>query len=363
MPRSQELRTNTMHFAAVFGVVAFAMAVHAVPSGRTFGSSQHPEHNVHAHNHEAHQHSTVIHGQQVLVEDDSSVSVLVCQVVKVPVVQPGTRPAPTVPAAPAVGAGSPSIVGSSQEALSNLTTRVRTAVDSLVEPVVAALQNASLWLNRTSQEHLHQQHDHWAQHQHSAHNHQAHQHTAHNHHAHQHMHGSQVNQHATHEHQHQHSGHTNVHAHNHQANAAHAHQTQQAVPGQAVPMTVVSVPVMIPAVHAGSFPLVNLSAVVPAGLDVASLQFSSPVGNATSSGDSPAEPVTSATEPASTPARVNIAARTGDLPTTINTDAPVTLLSHGSSSAAVSHKFRARDVATPPPIIHIPVCPDFCCRR
>ncbi|XP_049273087.1 homeobox protein slou-like isoform X2 [Rhipicephalus sanguineus] len=349
MPRSQELLTSTMHFAAVFVVAVFAMAVHAVPSGRTFGSSQHPEHSVPEHNHEAHQHNTVNHGQQVLVEDDSSVSVLVCQVVKVPVGQPGTRPAPTVPAAPAVGAGSPSIVASSQEALSNLTTRVRTAMDSLVEPVVAALQNASMWLNRTSQEHLHQQH--------------THQHTAHNHHVHPHMHGSQVNQHATHEHQHQHSGHTNVHAHNHQANAAHAHQTQQAVPGQAVPMTVVSVPVMIPAVHAGSFPLVNLSAVVPAGLDVASLQFSSPVGNATSSGDSPAEPVTSATEPASTPARVNIAARTGDLPTTINTDAPVTLLSHGSSSAAVSHKFRARDVATPPPIIHIPVCPDFCCRR
>ncbi|KAL1436182.1 hypothetical protein MTO96_010919 [Rhipicephalus appendiculatus] len=167
------------------------------------------------------------------------------------------------------------------------------------------------------------------------------------------MHGSQVNQHAAHEHQHQHGGHanqhpTNEHAHNHQANAAHAHQTQQVVPEKAVPMTVVSVPVMIPAVHAGSFPFVNLSAVVPAGVDVASLQFSSPVRNATSFEGSFAEPVAATTQSIPTSAPGSLAGRTGDEPTSTRTDAPVTLPSHGSSSAAVSHKFRALAGRTPP---------------
>ncbi|KAL1436183.1 hypothetical protein MTO96_010920 [Rhipicephalus appendiculatus] len=194
-----------MHFVAVFAVLAISMAVEAVPSARTFASSQHPEHNVPAHNHDAHQHifpgvpqNTANQGQQVHVEDDSSVSVLVCQVVKVPTGHPVPQPAPAVPATPPISAGSPSIVVSSQEALSNLTTRVRTAMDSLVEPVVAALQNASLWLN-----------------------------------------------------------------------------------------------------------------LVPAGVDVASLQFSSPVRNATSFEGSFAEPVAATMQPAPTPAPVSLAGRTG----------------------------------------------------
>nr|XP_037280175.1 homeobox protein slou-like [Rhipicephalus microplus] len=348
-----------MHFTAVFAVLALSMAVQAVPSARTFASSQHPQHSIPAHNQESHQHvfpgfqqNTANHGHQVHVEDDSSVAVLVCQVVKVPTGHPVPRPAPAVPATPPIAAGSPSILVSSQETLSDLSTRVRTAMDSLVEPLAAALQNASLWLNHTS--HLHQQHQHMAaQHEHAGHN---HQHAGHNHHSHQHMHGSQVTQAGAHVHQHQHGGHANQHPHNeptHHAHSAQGHQTQHAVPAPAVPMTVVSVPVMIPAVHAGSFPLVNLSAVVPAGVDVSSLPLTGTVRNATSVVGTSAETVPG----------THIVGRSGDPPTTTSAATPVTLPSRGPSSMAVSHKFHARQVATPPPIIHVPVCPDFCCRR
>ncbi|KAL1435071.1 hypothetical protein MTO96_001617 [Rhipicephalus appendiculatus] len=125
------VRTATMHLTAVFAVLAFAMAVQAVPMARTFASSQH---GVPAHNHDAHQQifpgfhqTTANQGQQVHVEADSSVSVLVCQVIKVPAGHPVPQPAPAVQATSPIATGSPSIVVSSQEALSNLTTRVRTA--------------------------------------------------------------------------------------------------------------------------------------------------------------------------------------------------------------------------------------------
>ncbi|KAL3194231.1 hypothetical protein MRX96_016363 [Rhipicephalus microplus] len=118
-------------------------------------------------------------------------------------------------------------------------------------------------------------------------------------------------------------------------------------------MTVVSVPVMLPAVHAGSFPFVNLSAVVPASMNVSSLQFTGPVRNAIFQ-----EGSSSVTAPGT-----NIVGRSGDQPTTVGAATPVTLPSRGPSSAAVSHKFLARQVATPPPIIHVLVCPDFCCCR
>uniref|UniRef100_A0A6M2D385 Putative large his rich 1 n=1 Tax=Rhipicephalus microplus TaxID=6941 RepID=A0A6M2D385_RHIMP len=345
-----------MHFTVIFAVLAFSMAVEAVPSARTFASSQHSAHSIPAHNHNSNQHifpgvqqNTANHGHQVHVEDDSSIAVLVCQVVKVPAGSPLPQPAPAVPATPPIAAGSPSIVVSSQETLSDLTTRVRTAMDSLVAPLAAALQNASLWLNRTSQQHLHQQHQHVSvQHEHAGHN---HQHATHNHHSHQHMHSSEVNQAGAHAHQHQHDGHANQHTH--PAHSAQGHPAQQAVPAPAVPMTVVSVPVMIPAVHAGSFPLVNLSAVVPASMNVSSLQFTGPVRTATS-----LEGASAATVPGS-----NIIGRSGDQPTTMSPATPVTLPSRGNSSAAVSRKFSVRQVATPPPIIHVPVCPDFCCRR
>ncbi|XP_050026635.2 uncharacterized protein [Dermacentor andersoni] len=321
-----------MHWAALFLVSAFAMLARGAPSARTFGSSHHLEHGAATHHHAAHQHHvfpgaqhhTADHGHQVLVEDDASVSVLVCQVVKVPVGPSGAQPAQPSNNLPASNtAGSPpvaasSVISSSQDALSNLKSRVRTAVDQLVDPVVTVLQNASLWLNRTSQLHLHQSHQHSAHHAHlHQHGGQAHHHAIQSHH------GGQVNNHATHE-----------QAPNHQVHPIQGHATPQSVPNSAMPMTVVSVPVLVPAVHAGSLPSVNLSAVVPAGVDMASLQFSEPgQDNATSSFAVAAESVAATTQPASTPANADLVGRTGVLLTAPGTDASVTPVSDVSTSA------------------------------
>ncbi|XP_065293842.1 uncharacterized protein [Dermacentor albipictus] len=310
-----------MHWATLFVVSAFAMVARGAPSARTFGSSHHLEHGAATHHHAAHQHhvfpgaqhQTADHGHQVLVEDDASVSVLVCQVVKVPVGLSGAQPVQPSNNLPASNtAGSPpvaasSVISSSQDALSNLKSRVRTAVDQLVDPVVTVLQNASLWLNRTSQLHLHQSHQHSAHHAHQ-HGGQAHHHAIQSHH------GNQVP--------------------NHQVNPTHGHATPQNVPNPAVPMTVVSVPVLVPAVHAGSFPLLNLSAVVPAGDDGVALQLSDPGrDNATSSFALATESVAATTQPATTPANADLVGRTGALPTAPGTDAPVTPVSDVSTSA------------------------------
>ncbi|XP_049515535.1 homeobox protein slou isoform X2 [Dermacentor silvarum] len=346
-----------MNYVGVFLVAAVAMAAQGMPSARTFGSSQHPGHNVPAHHHDANQHvafpgtqhETANHGHQVLVEDDSFVSALVCQVVKVPVGQSGAQPASAGSSSTSVVASS--AISSSQDALSNLRSRVRTAVDQLVDPVVTALQNVSLWLNRTSQLHLNQSHQHLAHHQHQ------HQHSGqvshalqHSPHEHQHMHGNQVNQHMAHGH-------------------ALGHQTPQVISNPAVPMTVVSVPVLVPAVHAGSFPLVNLSATVPASV-VASLEFSNPGQN---NGTSPfavaAESVPATTQPASTPANGDLVGRTGALTTAPGTDAPATLASDVHASTAVfdistlsvgSENLDALARQFPPPVVHRPVCPYDC---
>ncbi|XP_049529227.1 uncharacterized protein LOC119461007 isoform X2 [Dermacentor silvarum] len=298
-----------MNCAALFLVSAFAMVAQGIPSARTFGSSHHLEHGVATPHHAAHQHhafpgtqhQTANHAQHGQVENDASVSVLVCQVVKIPVGQSGAHPAISSPNVPAA-AGSQqvaasSVISSSQDALSNLRSNVRTAVDRLIDPVVTALQNASLWLNRTSQLHL-----------------------QHPHHAHQHG-GQAAHEHAAH-------GHT----HHLLFNPAHVHQSPQVIPNPAVPMTIVSVPVLVPAVHAGSFPLVNLSAVVPAGLDVGSLQLSNPgQDNATSSFTAVAESITATTQHSSTPADGDLVGRTGALPTPPGTDAPETLASDMST--------------------------------
>ncbi|KAH7937561.1 hypothetical protein HPB49_013013 [Dermacentor silvarum] len=286
------------------------------------------------------QHQTTKHGHQV----DSFVSALVCQVVKVPAGQSGAQPAipsHNVPATTAAGSQpviASSVISSSQDALSNLRSNVRTAVDRLVDPVVAALQNASLWLNRTSQLHLKQS--------------QQHSH-------HDHLHGGQVNNHAAHE-----------HAPNHQVHFAHGHQTLQAIPNPAVPMTIVSVPVLVPAVHAGSFRLMNQSAVVTAGVDVASVQFSNPgPENATSSFAVAAESAPATSQPASTPANGDLVGRTGALTTPPGTDAPATLASDVHASTAVfdiSTLSVASENIGPfarqflPPVVHRPVCPYDC---
>ncbi|KAH7931797.1 hypothetical protein HPB49_025881 [Dermacentor silvarum] len=298
------------------------MAAQGMPSARTFGSSQHPGHNVPAHHHDANQHvafpgtqhETANHGHQVLVEDDSFVSALVCQVVKVPVGQSGAQPASAGSSSTSVVASS--AISSSQDALSNLRSRVRTAVDQLVDPVVTALQNVSLWLNRTSQLHLNQSHQHLAHHQHQ------HQHSGqvshalqHSPHEHQHMHGNQVNQHMAHGH-------------------ALGHQTPQVVSNAAVPMSVVSVPVLVPALYTGSFRRMNLSALVPASVDVPSLHFSNPgLDKSTSQVTAAAEPVTATSHLMSTPAHRGLVGRTGSLPTAPSTGVPHTLGSDISSTA------------------------------
>ncbi|XP_054922075.2 uncharacterized protein [Dermacentor andersoni] len=350
-----------MHCAAVFLVVAFSMAAQGIPSARTFASSQH---------HATHQHpvsaysppQTITHGHQVLVQDGSFVSALVCQVVKVPVGHSGAQtamPSHNIPASTVAGSQpvvASSVISSSQDALSNLRSSVRTAVEKLVDPVVEALQNASLWLNRTSQLHLNQSHQHPALH------------------AHKHQHGTQAHHAHMHEHQHMHGGQINDAAHGHapnqQVNPIHGHETPQMIPKPAVPMTVVSVPVLVPAVHAGSFPFVNLSAVVPAGVNMASLQFYNPGrDNATSSFAVAAESVAATTRPASTPAISGLVGRTGAPPNAPGTDAPDALSSDVHTSTTVtdvttlpvgSENLDALARQFPPPVVHRPVCPYDC---
>ncbi|XP_065293841.1 uncharacterized protein [Dermacentor albipictus] len=322
----------TMHCPAVFLVVAFSMAAQGIPSARTFASSQHHasiQHPAFA----GALHQTIKHGPQVLVEGDSFVSALVCQVVKVPAGQSAAQtsmPSHNIPATVAVcypPITASSVISSSQDALSNLRSSVQTAVDRLVEPVVTALQDASLWLNRTSQLHLHQSHQHSAHHphQHGGQAHHTHMHEMNDHHEHHHMHGGQDNTHAA-----------NEQAPNHQVHPTRRHETPPRVANPAVPMTVVSVPVLVPAVHAGSFPLLNLSSVVPAGVDAASLQLSNPGwDNVTSSFSATAGFIAAATQPASTPAGGDLVGRSGAAPTAPSADAPVTLASDVRTSTAL----------------------------
>lgn len=324
-----------MHFSTVLLFATLAIAVHGRPSARTFGSPQHSEHSIPAHPHDAHshnalpgtQHDTAVHGVQA--GGDSSLSILVCQVVKVPVGQSGAQPSH---AAAGIGSSSvvaSSVVSSSQEALSSLNSRVRTALERIVDPVVTALQNASLWLNRTSQLHLNQSHQHLAlQHEHQ-HQHAGMANHAHNHHVHQHQHahGGQINHHGA-----------QGQVHNHPINPAHGHQHPQAVPNQAVPMTVVSVPVLVPAVHAGSVPLLNLSASVPASVDFPSLHFSNPgQDNATTS--TPVEAVKATSQSTSTLADGNLLGLTGDLPTAPITGVTLTRAPDVSRPATLSDNF------------------------
>uniref|UniRef100_A0A6M2D5K5 Putative large his rich 1 n=1 Tax=Rhipicephalus microplus TaxID=6941 RepID=A0A6M2D5K5_RHIMP len=326
----------------LFAAAALAVAVHGRPSARTFGSSQHPAHPHDAHNHATlgAQHDTTNHGVQA--GGDSSATMLVCQVVKVPVGQSG---APPSHAAPGVDSASimPSVVASGpQEALSSLNSRVRTALERIIDPVVTALQNTSLWLNRTSQ--MHQSHQHPALHHDHQHQHAGmanHAHVAHNHHEH----AGIINHAHNHvEHQHtQHGGHahhpgTQGQVHNHPGNPAHVPQLPQTVPNQAVPMTVVSVPVLVPAVHGGPIPVMNLSSSVPANVNVPSLHFSNPgQGNATTL--SPVELVNATLQSASTAADANLLGRTADLPTTPVTDVTLTRASDVSTTSTLSSIF------------------------
>ncbi|XP_075751369.1 uncharacterized protein LOC142817742 [Rhipicephalus microplus] len=332
-----ELGATKMQYPTLFlfAAAALVVAVHGRPSARTFGSSQHPAHLHDAHNHASlgAQHDPTNHGVQA--GGDSSATMLVCQVVKVPVGQSGVQPSHAAP-----GVGSASIMTSAvashpQEALSSLNSRVRTALERIISPVVTA----SLWLNRTSQ--MHQSHQHPAlhhdhQHQHAGmanHAHAAHDHAGIVNHAHNHV-----------EHQHtQHGGHahhrgTQGQVHNHPGIPAHVPQLPQTVPNQAAPMAVVSVPVLVPTVHTGPFPVVNLSSIVPANVNVPSLHFSIPGrDNATTS--SPVELVNATSQSASTAADANLLGRTADMPTTPVTEITLSRASDASTTTTLSSIF------------------------
>nr|XP_037289112.1 midnolin homolog [Rhipicephalus microplus] len=331
------LEVTKMQYATLFlfAAAALVVAVHGRPSARTFGSSQHPAHLHDAHNHASlgAQHDPTNHGVQA--GGDSSATMLVCQVVKVPVGQSGVQPSHAAP-----GVGSASIMTSAvasdpQEALSSLNSRVRTALERIIDPVVTALKNTSLWLNRTSQMHQHPalHHDHQHQHAGLA----SHAHAAHNHHAH-----AGIINHVEHQHT-QHGGHAHHHGtqgqvHNHPGNHAHVPQLPPTVPNQAAPMTVVSVPVLVPAVHAGPIPVVNLSSSVPANVNVPSLHFSNPgQDNATTS--SPVKLVNATSQSVSTAADANLLGRTADLPTTPVTEVTLTRASDASTTTTLSSIF------------------------
>uniref|UniRef100_A0A6M2D8U2 Putative secreted protein ovary overexpressed n=1 Tax=Rhipicephalus microplus TaxID=6941 RepID=A0A6M2D8U2_RHIMP len=110
------------------------------------------------------------------------------------------------------------------------------------------------------------------------------------------------------------------------------------VPNQAEPMTVVSVPVLVPAVHAGPIPLVSLSSSVPTNVNVPSLHFSNP-GHDNATTLSPVELVNATLQSASTAADANLLGRTADLPTTPVTEVTLTRASDVSTTTTLSSIF------------------------
>uniref|UniRef100_G3MT27 Large his rich 1 n=1 Tax=Amblyomma maculatum TaxID=34609 RepID=G3MT27_AMBMU len=305
-----------MHLVALFLIATLAAAVQglsAQSAARTFGSSS-PEHMLPVNSHHAHQQS-LVPGHVHQTHSEHSSAVLVCQVVQVPAIQPAATPAAPVPDkqdSPSLGPAThlaPSVVSTSQHVLSSLNSRVQTAVDRIVPPIVSILQNASHWLNSTSQHHV----NHHAVHQHAhqlphhlvppasmhQHAHQLPHHLVHNASMHQHahqqphhlVHNASMHQHAhqqphhlvhnssMHQHAHQQPHHlvhnSSMHQHAHQqphplvhnsspfqilhhlinavpVKSVHSQPGQGMLPQKTIPMTVITVPVMVPAVQAGS---------------------------------------------------------------------------------------------------------------
>ncbi|XP_077486432.1 uncharacterized protein LOC144097654 [Amblyomma americanum] len=233
-----------MHLATLILSATLAAAAQglSLPSARTFGSS-HDEHTVPVHHHGVHHQSAVpdhVHSSQheASVGGDLSGSALVCQVVEIPVIRPAGLPAgPTNVDQAAASPGLPanvasSVISSSQQALSTLNSRVRTSVDNILRPVISALENASQILNRTSQPQM-------------------------NHHPHQQQHGHVS---AHHPHQQPHQQQSNQHVHGSPIQSTNVLNVEGTLPQNAIPMTVVSLPVLVPAVNAGSgWPFAGLS--------------------------------------------------------------------------------------------------------
>ncbi|EEC11457.1 secreted protein, putative [Ixodes scapularis] len=186
---------NTMQPVFVF-ILSAVFAVGGCQDGpRTFGTSLDVQtnvagHDAHHHDHQAHvvhdmtnEHShvhqhdhehnlpshevpspaVVVPAETVKVE---TVPILIGQIVNFPVVQ-------TVPQPTAVGSTGDtsgvvsSLVHTQQQVVGNITAGFGSVVTSVVNPVVALLHNASVWLNRTAQNNVpFQHHGHAAVHNH-----------------------------------------------------------------------------------------------------------------------------------------------------------------------------------------------------
>ncbi|XP_070391877.1 uncharacterized protein [Dermacentor albipictus] len=108
-----------------------------------FSNAHQPEVD-HAHQHNNHQQSAAPHSATAPIASNvNTVPVLMCRVVKVPVNT--TAPAPPPPH----HSGS----SSNQHVGSHIATSISHVFGKVVNPVVALLQNASVWLNRTAYQH------------------------------------------------------------------------------------------------------------------------------------------------------------------------------------------------------------------
>ncbi|CAN7995294.1 unnamed protein product, partial [Ixodes hexagonus] len=274
-------------FAAIFSV---ADCQHN-SGARTFDTSQKVDagavgHDVLQHGHQTHVFTHLTHGhghehshQQSSAQQVPSpgvavpsgtvqtVPVLIGQVVNIPVVQ-------TVPQQTAVGSAGgasgafSSLVQTQQQVVGNITSGFGTVVTSFVNPVVALLRNASVWLNRTAQSGvLSQKHDHTAAHSHGTiGSHGAHSHGIHAHDG-AHSHGTA----GVH-------GHDSAHVQglvNHAVGAVHGHQ----VHGQVSPVG--SIPVFIINGAGGQDPTATIGAGVPVSLGL------SPNGQSSTADQSP----------------------------------------------------------------------------
>ncbi|KAG0424033.1 hypothetical protein HPB47_000209 [Ixodes persulcatus] len=186
--------------AALLLIVAEGAQDHS--GARTFGTSQNV--GISGDSHSAHHlgHETVVLGHEhqhqhaqsqegvIAVSSDAirvkNVPVFVGQIVNVRVVS-------TIPqASGGTAIGAPGVISSlvetQQQVVSNITAGFGNAVHNFVNPVVALLHNASVWLNRTSHnvsfgshQHDHAHHHHLGAHA-ATHVHESHHEHGHNHH-------------------------------------------------------------------------------------------------------------------------------------------------------------------------------------
>ncbi|CAN8022693.1 unnamed protein product [Ixodes persulcatus] len=216
---------------------------------------------VHQHGHEHHLPSHEVPSPAVVVPAEAvkveTVPILIGQIVNFPVVQ-------TVPQQAAVGSTGDtsgvvsSLVHTQQQVVGNITAGFGSVVTSVVNPVVALLHNASVWLNRTAQNNVpFQHHDHAAVHNHvvsAAHGHGgSHSHVAT----------------AVHGHDWTHN-HGTIGVHGHAASHGHvSHEVGTVHNGQLSPAG--SIPIFI--IQGDQVPTATVGSVVPANLSPADGQI------------------------------------------------------------------------------------------